>query len=347
MAKVNETGLVTVVGKGDTHIVTFYDNGVVPTPVLLPLTDVAGSRYPNVPTPTKIDELVVNKLRKLGVVPSEVCTDAEFLRRVSLDITGTASHARRNSALFLADSASDKRERKIDELLEPAGVCRAWWATKFCDVTGNNERTMPEQEFRPAYYEQWYRWVNKRFAENMPYDKLVEGLVLATSKLAGESYEQYTSDMSSYLRKQDRARFSPSARQRCRITGRGTTCGSQTRRPCRSATPSWAFGCNAPNATSTRSINGVSRTSSSSLLSSPASISASPRKTRRPSRRCWNGSASKTPKANERRQGRSAKLAAEGKPVPIRELYIADQRQRAWPQGQRQRQEASIRKQLA
>ncbi len=56
VAKVNETGLVTVVGKGDTHIVTFYDNGVVPTPVLLPLTDVAGPRYPNVPTPTKIDE---------------------------------------------------------------------------------------------------------------------------------------------------------------------------------------------------------------------------------------------------------------------------------------------------
>ena len=37
------------------------------------------------PTPTRIDELVVAKLRKLGIVPSGLCTDAEFLRRVYLD----------------------------------------------------------------------------------------------------------------------------------------------------------------------------------------------------------------------------------------------------------------------
>ncbi len=201
VAKVNETGLVTIVGRGDTHIVAFYDNGVVPVPALLPVTDAVGARYPAIPTPTKIDELVANKLRKLGIVPSELCSDGEFLRRVSLDITGTLPTPDEIRA-FLANQSADKRDRKIDELLERPAYA-AWWATKFCDVTGNNERSLPEQGFRPAYYEQWYRWVYKRVAENVPYDKLVEGLVLATSKLPGESYEQYTSDMASYLRTQN------------------------------------------------------------------------------------------------------------------------------------------------
>jgi hypothetical protein len=201
VAKVSEAGLVTVVGKGDTHIVVFYDNGVVPTPVLLPLTDAVGPKYPPVPTPTRIDELVVNKLRKLGIVPSELSSDSEFLRRVSLDITGTLPSPDEIRA-FLADGSTNKRDRKIDELLSRPAYA-AWWATKFCDVTGNNERSMPEQEFRATYYDQWYRWVNKRLAENMPYDKLVEGMVLATSKLPGESYEQYTNEMTSYLRKKD------------------------------------------------------------------------------------------------------------------------------------------------
>ncbi len=120
---------------------------------------------------------------------------------MSLDITGTLP-APEEIRAFLADSAGDKREKKVDELLSRPAYA-AWWATKFCDITGNNERSMPEQEFRAAFYDQWYRWVYKRLNENMPYDKLVEGLVLATSKLPGENYEQYTSDMSSYLRKQD------------------------------------------------------------------------------------------------------------------------------------------------
>ena len=57
--------------------------------VLRPLSEKAGTEYPDVPAPTKIDELIVAKLRKLGIVPAEICSDAEFLRRISLDMTGT------------------------------------------------------------------------------------------------------------------------------------------------------------------------------------------------------------------------------------------------------------------
>jgi len=48
-----------------------------------------------------------------------VCSDAEFLRRVSLDITGTLPLAEDVTA-FLADKSADKRAKKIDELLGAA-----------------------------------------------------------------------------------------------------------------------------------------------------------------------------------------------------------------------------------
>jgi len=208
IASVNEAGLITSVGKGDTHIVAFYDNGTLSVPVGLPVSDLLGSRYPKVATPTRIDELVVAKLRKLGIVPSELCTDAEFLRRVSLDIAGTLPRPEEVSA-FLADPSRDKRKKKIDELLERPGYA-AWWTTRFCDWTGNGERNMPEggeQGMRRDKSALWYDWIYRRVAENVPYDKLVEGLVIAVSRTPGQTDEQYFAEMSGYFREQDPGDF--------------------------------------------------------------------------------------------------------------------------------------------
>jgi hypothetical protein len=135
IATVNESGVVTAAGRGDTHVIAFYDNGIMDVPVIVPVSEQTGPRYPDVATPTRIDELAVQKLRKVGLVPSELADDAEFLRRASLDITGTLP-APQEIAACLADSSSDKRARKIDELLSRPTYA-AWWATRLGDWTGN------------------------------------------------------------------------------------------------------------------------------------------------------------------------------------------------------------------
>ena len=210
VATIDAAGLVTAAGPGDTHVVAFYDNGVVPVPVVFPVSDRVGPAYPDVPTPTRIDELVVDKLRKLGEVPSEPCTDTEFLRRVSLDITGTLPTAAEATA-FTADTNPDKRARKIDELLERPGYA-AWWATKFCDWTGNNSRFNQNKgpDRQNVVSQLWYEWMKARIEENLPYDQLVERIVLARSRLDGESFEDYCSRMSAFLRKDDKASFADS-----------------------------------------------------------------------------------------------------------------------------------------
>jgi len=200
VATIDEAGLVTAAGPGDTHVVAFYDNGVVPVPVLFPVSPLAGSAYPAVSAPTPIDALVVGKLRTLGIVPAEICTDADFLRRVSLDLAGTLPTVAEVEA-FLADSAPGKREKKIDELLASPAYA-AWWATKFCDWTGNNEQRNQNNgpEGRSGATAAWYEWLRSRIAANMPYDEIVAGIVLARSRLEGESYADYCVRMSGYQR---------------------------------------------------------------------------------------------------------------------------------------------------
>ncbi|QDU28625.1 hypothetical protein ETAA8_37280 [Anatilimnocola aggregata] len=208
MATIDEAGLVTALGPGDTAVVAFYDNGVLPVQVLLPVTDQLGDKYPAVPTPTKIDELVVAKLSKLGVVPSELCTDTEFLRRVSLDLIGTLP-APGEIDSFLADTSADKRNRKIDELLSRPAYA-AWWATKLSDLTGNTSALGPqggEQGLNGVKARQWHAWITRRVEQNVPYDKLVEGIVLAVSRSPDQPFLDYTAEMSSYFRGTEPADF--------------------------------------------------------------------------------------------------------------------------------------------
>jgi len=206
VAGVSGDGVVTSTGRGDTSIVVTYDNAVVTIPVLRPVTELVEERYPVVPAPTRMDALIVAKLRKLGIVPSEVCSDAEFLRRVSLDIAGTLPTPQQVRD-FVADPSSDKRTRKIDELLETP-ACATWWTTKFCDLQGlNGPLQLGTTEFGPLVTEQWRSWLERRIRENTPYDRLVEGMVVVVSRAPQQSYEDYALAQSQYVRTKDPVDF--------------------------------------------------------------------------------------------------------------------------------------------
>lgn len=204
VATVSATGRVECVEKGDTHIVAFYDNGVQPIPVMLPMSNLAGSRYPKVKTATTVDKHIVAKLRKLGIVPSERCTDLEFLRRARLDVTGTLPTPSEVET-FLADRSSGKRAAKIEELLSSPAYA-AWWSTKLCDFAGNSPRrlsspTGDQNFFSELLSRQWYEWIYGRVEKNEPYDKIMEGVIMAKGRVTtNQTYKEFATEMSSYFR---------------------------------------------------------------------------------------------------------------------------------------------------
>ena len=202
IADVTEGGVIsTKTTPGDTHVVAYYDSAIVPVPVIHPYE--GRLDYSDIESPTEIDQLVLAKLRRLNILPSEVCDDATYLRRVTLDITGTLPTPAAVKS-FIDDTSPDKRSRVVDSLLETPAYA-AWWTTFFCDLTGNNERQLQGVGYTPAIMtQQWYDWIFDRIQANVPYDELAAGIILGKSRADDESYTEYCQRMtSSFQRSRD------------------------------------------------------------------------------------------------------------------------------------------------
>ena len=80
----------------------------------------------------EIDTLVAEVLKKKGITPANLCSDAVFLRRVYLDVTGTLPEIQ-EARTFLIDRRPDKRAVLIDSLLEKEEIVD-YWTMKWCDL---------------------------------------------------------------------------------------------------------------------------------------------------------------------------------------------------------------------
>ena len=127
-------------------------------------------------SPGRIDELVAAKLKQLGLAPANMCSDAVFLRRAYLDVSGTlptADEARR----FLEDRDPDKRRKLVDQLLASDAYVD-YWTMKWCDLL----RVKSEFPINlwPNAVQAYHRWIRTCVKENMPYDRFALELLTAS-----------------------------------------------------------------------------------------------------------------------------------------------------------------------
>jgi hypothetical protein len=181
IAAATTAGEIRGLRPGDTVVIVGYRGQLLTSRALVPVPVEKDFIYPSVPLENYIDREVFTKLKQLRIVPSELCDDATFLRRVTLDTIGTLPAPEEVHA-FLADPSFGKRRKVIDGLLTHP-LHAALWATKFCDITGNNLDVMEDPvEMGPKRAKMWHDWFRRRIAQNAPYDQIVRGVLTATSR---------------------------------------------------------------------------------------------------------------------------------------------------------------------
>jgi len=120
----------------------------------------------------QIDVHVARSLDAKKIPTSPRSEDAEFMRRVYLDVTGTIPPLDRVEP-FLNDSRSDKRARLIDELLGTEEYARHMtdqWREFLIPNTAASARRR---------HETGIQWLEAAFRTNRPYDEFVRGVLTA------------------------------------------------------------------------------------------------------------------------------------------------------------------------
>ena len=174
VATVDEHGRVTI-GRltGQGVVVARYMGFVADSQILVPADHpLPEAQYAALPRNNFIDDLAFAQLRRLGLFPSDLCTDSEFIRRAKLDALGVLPGPDEVKA-FLADPAPDKRARWIATVLDDAAYAD-YWANKWADlVRPNSDRVGVKSVFVID------EWLRKRFRANQPYDQFVREILLA------------------------------------------------------------------------------------------------------------------------------------------------------------------------
>jgi hypothetical protein len=122
-----------------------------------------------------IDAAVFAKLDKLRIIPAELCTDADFLRRVYLDVIGKLPTIEERSA-FLSDANPRKREVLVDALIARKEFSELWtmkWAELLQIRTFNDG---PKQVSYKAALN-YYNWLRDRISANKPFNQIVNELL--------------------------------------------------------------------------------------------------------------------------------------------------------------------------
>lgn len=174
VASVDETGIVKAKELGETAIVVRAAGQAASATV--GVMGAISAKYPETPRVNFIDNHIFDKLRRFRILPSELSSDAEFVRRLCLDLTGTLPPPSRVGE-FIASKDPKKREKLIDVLIgSPEFV--DFWTFRFDDVF----RVSVNANALPKWSNMYAEWIRESIAANKPYDQM------ARERLVGQGY---------------------------------------------------------------------------------------------------------------------------------------------------------------
>jgi hypothetical protein len=157
-------------GSGEVAITLYYSSRVLYSRLTVPYpTQVAAETYRKFPRRNYIDDLVLDKLKKLNIAPSSIADDATFIRRAYLDAAGILPGAEEVET-FLSDKSPAKRQTLVDKLIARDEFVD-YWAYKWSDLLLVSSRKLGSTAMWT-----FYDWVRDNVKRNEPWDKVATAI---------------------------------------------------------------------------------------------------------------------------------------------------------------------------
>ncbi len=174
IAVVDAAGMVrTLAMSGEAAVMVRYQEYVnifrATVPLGLPIPPYAFEQK------TLVDKFTTKKWEQLGLVPSELCGDEQFIRRLSVDLTGTLPTPTQVAA-FVNDKDPAKRDKLVDALIESPEYSY-FFANKWSDVLRVKRRN---EAGRATGTFGFHDWIRNAIADDKPYDKFARAILAAT-----------------------------------------------------------------------------------------------------------------------------------------------------------------------
>jgi hypothetical protein len=185
-ARVSEDGLIAAGQRGEAFVTARFDSFTVGSQVIVVPKDQPFQFPKDLARNNYIDDLVYAKLQKLRMAPSELCDDATFIRRATLDITGTLP-APEDLKKFLADESPAKRTHLIESLLNRPEFADLW-VMKFAELLQiRSSQNQFSQKAALAYFD----WLRDKMLAGVPLDQIVRELLTASGSTLAQPAANY------------------------------------------------------------------------------------------------------------------------------------------------------------
>lgn len=173
LATIDKQARISGLKPGGTHVFARFDRFTVGTEVVV--LPAGGFTFPNNAEFNDIDRLVNDKLKELRITPSGLCTDEQFLRRVTIDITGKLPTPEQYQH-FVQDTSADKRQLLVDELLSRDAFGELW-AAQWGEWLRISTDTNPGSGTAMKAGWNYYQWLRENMVDNTPWDQIARQLL--------------------------------------------------------------------------------------------------------------------------------------------------------------------------
>jgi hypothetical protein len=178
VASISKDGVVKSGDRGAAFMLARFDVFSVTAQAIVIPKGIVYER-PKVAEVNYVDKAVNERLHRLRIVPSGICTDEEFVRRVYIDVVGLYPKPAELQA-FVADKHPEKRKLLVETLLQRKEFTELWvmkWAELLQIRSGINAGNNAPPFYKNALL--YYNWMADEIGKNRPINEIVVDLLSA------------------------------------------------------------------------------------------------------------------------------------------------------------------------